>query len=331
MSFFKLPDLGEGLQEATLVEWHVTPGEIIKIDQPMVSVETAKAIVEIPSPLTGTVKRCLVQAGDCVPVGTVLIEFDQAESIKIDTGTVVGSIQQTNNTVIEDSFIIGSPASVPAPIKNNNPMKEGASGIRRAMAHAMDAAHKNVALVTLHDEADIYAWPKKSDITIQIICALRQACLATPYINAWYDHKTMQSIPQKEIHLGVAVDTEKGLYVPVLHNIAEQSPEQLREILNRLKQDIARNQLALADTQGATITLSNFGTLAGRFATPMVTPPQVAIVGIGKIREQVIAHQGAMKIHPILPISLSFDHRALTGGEAARFLHNFLRSLEENT
>jgi 2-oxoisovalerate dehydrogenase E2 component (dihydrolipoyl transacylase) len=136
---------------------------------------------------------------------------------------------------------------------------------------------------------------------------------------------------QKTVHLGVAVDTEHGLFVPVLRDIGNRSAEDLREGLNRLRSDVKARTIPPSELQGASITLSNFGTLGGRYATPIVVPPQVAIIGAGAIRREPVMVGNQVKGHRMLPLSITFDHRAATGGEAARFLQAMIASLSRET
>ena len=117
-----------------------------------------------------------------------------------------------------------------------------------------------------------------------------------------------------------AVDTGDGLFVPVLRDVANRAADDLRRGLERMKADILARKIPPEELRGATITLSNFGTVAGRYAAPVVVPPQVAILSTGRIEARVVAEGGRPVVHRIMPLSLTFDHRVVTGGEAARFL-----------
>jgi len=126
----------------------------------------------------------------------------------------------------------------------------------------------------------------------------------------------------------MAVDTPDGLIVPVLRNVDAQSAQQLRAQLNRIKQATRSRTVAPADMKDPTITLSNFGMLAGRYATPLVVPPQVAILGTGGLRHDVVPVLGGIEVHKRIPLSLTFDHRCITGGTACRFLAAVIKDLE---
>lgn len=368
---FNLPDLGEGLQEAEIVEWHVKEGDEVKVDQPLVAVETAKAIVDIPSPQAGKIVKLHVKAGDIPQVGDPLVEFAEVQQAAKpqDQGSVVGKMEAGNEVVKEAPTAVsgGGPAAVgvkaiPAVralakrlnvdlsivtptgpddtitqadvqrvakiLADAGPL-ETLRGVRRAMSHIMTQAHAEVADVTIVDDADIHRWPNGTDATTRLIRALVIACKAEPSLNAWYESQAVGRRLRKHIDLGVAVDTEEGLFVPVIRNVGERTPEDLRQELNRIKEGVKTRTIPPEELRGYTITLSNFGTFGGRYADPIVVPPTVAILGAGRMRDEVVAYNGQMVIHRIMPLSLTVDHRAVTGGEAARFLMAVIKDFEK--
>ncbi len=210
----------------------------------------------------------------------------------------------------------------------SEPVGEPLHGVRRVMAEQMAKSHAEVVPVTLTEQADLHRWPQKTDVTLRIIRAVIAACKAEPLLNAhFYGASTSRKL-WTEINLGIAVDTPAGLYVPVIKDVASQSPESLRATLNSFKEKAKTQSFSPAELQNATITLSNFGTIAGIYASPIIVPPTVAIIGIGKSRPMVVAHEGQPVVHTIMPLSLTFDHRIATGGEAARFLGVLVRELE---
>ncbi|MDP2126071.1 MAG: dihydrolipoamide acetyltransferase family protein [Pseudohongiella sp.] len=327
MKYFKLPDLGEGLHEAEIVEWHVREGDEVAVDQLILSVETAKAIVDLPSPQAGRIGKLFGKAGDLIHVGSPLLEY--ADAASDDTGTVVGNLPTagdaaTMQDTAGDDFIAGSPP------RSEDP--HTLKGVARVMAQNMAKAHAEVVKVTLHDDVDIEAWAPDEDVTMRLVRAIAAGCAAQPKLNAWFDGRKMTLRPMSQVDLGIAVDTDQGLFVPVLRNIAGRSREDLRSGLNKLRTAVKARSIPPQEMTGATITLSNFGTLAGRYASPIVVPPMVAILGAGRIRREPVVVAGdnadkALAIHRILPLSLSFDHRAASGGEAARFLAAVMQDL----
>lgn len=371
MSLFKLPDLGEGLQEAEIVTWHVGEGDHVVADQPLVSVETEKAVVEVPSPWSGRVKALFAQTGDTVAVGADLVDIEQ--EIGADTGTVVGSVApvaarpaQPRATVARSEVIKCTPAvralarelgvdlATIAPTGDHGqvtredveaaasggaieqePAKpdlawQPVRGVRRAMARNMTASGRSVVPATIMDEADIHGWAEDTDVTMRLVRAMAAGVAASPGLNAWYDAAGERLLIHPEVHLGIAVDTEGGLFVPVLNDIANRPVDDLKRGLEALKAAVRSRQIPLEHLKGQTITLSNFGTLGGRHAHLAIVPPQVAIAGAGRIVRKVVPDGDGVAVHPVLPMSLTFDHRVVTGGEAARFLMALILDLEKS-
>jgi 2-oxoisovalerate dehydrogenase E2 component (dihydrolipoyl transacylase) len=373
MGTFHLPDLGEGLAEAEILEWHVKVGDQVLADQPMVSVETAKAVVEVPVPFSGMVTALHGSAGEVIATGAPLIDFD--------LGTVVGSIPAANTA---DEYVeppgterrpaaMMRPRAVPAARALarhlNLPLEEirgtgsggvvtlgdvlakpagGASGARRpaalrvppgarretlrgprrAMAQSMSRSHAEVPTGTVFDDADIHSWGGGGHMP-RLMRAMVAAWRAEPALNAWYDAAAQARILMSHIDLAIAVDTPQGLIVPVVRNIQEMSLEELRAAVGAHKAGAHERTLAPEDLSGFTLMLSNFGTLAGRHAVPLVVPPAVAILGAGRARAEPVAVEGTVRARLRMPLSLSFDHRCITGGEACRFLAALIADLEK--
>jgi 2-oxoisovalerate dehydrogenase E2 component (dihydrolipoyl transacylase) len=356
MRTFNLPDLGEGLQEAEIVSWHVSPGDHVVADQPLVSVETDKAVVEVPSPQAGRIAELFGAAGDLVQVGAPLVAFEDRTGG--DTGTVVGEIRASDERAEEATAagrggqalaVKATPAvralarrlgvdlaliapSSPDGVISAKDVEEAAEGlveagpleplrgVRRAMALRMAHAHAEVVPATVIDEADVDSWIDGHDVTIRLVRAIVAGCATEPALNAWYDAQGQGRRLHAKVDLGIAVDTPDGLFVPVLRDVANRAPADLRRGLERMKADIRARTIPPEELKGATITLSNFGTLAGRYAAPVVVPPQVAILSTGKIEPRPVVVDGRLTVHRTVPLSLTFDHRVVTGGEAARFL-----------
>jgi pyruvate dehydrogenase E2 component (dihydrolipoamide acetyltransferase) len=202
-------------------------------------------------------------------------------------------------------------------------------GSRRAMASTMSLARDQVALSTVCDDADIHYWRESGNYMVRLMRAMTQACRAEPALNAWYDAADNSRLLLKHIDLGVAVDTPGGLIVPVLRNIENKSPEELRAALVVQKEAARQRSVTGEDLRDFTLMLSNFGTLAGRYGIPQVVPPAVAILGAGKVRRDAVVIGSAIEAHSRMPLSLSFDHRCVTGAEACRFLAAVIADLEK--
>ncbi|MBD9468955.1 dihydrolipoamide acetyltransferase family protein [Pseudoxanthomonas sp. PXM01] len=448
---FHLPDLGEGLPDATIVEWFVKEGDVIRLDEPLVSMETAKAVVEVPSPVSGKVVKLAGAAGDVVVTGSMLAVFEPDASLpqraegqdtghhhgppkpasvgatsvanpapdaastatdaapsdeEADAGTVVGAMQSSNAIHTEQAVAVGGvkampavramakklgvdlarvratgadgavtmqdvkqaaadvsarggssaappaarsvSAPAPAPIAtaqrttlsaSGKPMRtqppgvsvsgqpEQLKGVRRNMARVMADAHAKVVPTTLSDDADIHAWTPGNDVTGRLVRAIVRACKAVPAMNAWFDGDKLTRTLHPHVDIGIAVDTDDGLFVPALRNADLLEAGGVRESINRLRAQVEDRSIPPSELTGYTISLSNFGMFAGRYATPVVVPPCVAIVAAGRARHQVTPVMGGFESHKIIPLSVTFDHRACTGGEAARFLKALIDDL----
>ena len=204
-------------------------------------------------------------------------------------------------------------------------------GVRRAMAANMARAHAAVVPATVTDDADIGDWSTDEDPTLRLVRAIGLACRAEPALNVSFPGPDRGRSPNERVDLGMAVDTPDGLFVPVLTDVVGRSAADLRAAIDTLKRDVVARSIPPADLRGQTITLSNFGVFGGRHAALVVVPPQVAIVGAGRIRPAVVARDGRPAVRKVLPISITFDHRVVMGSEAARFLTHLLDDLEQPT
>ena len=381
MSIFKLPDLGEGLQEAEIREWHVKEGDTVTVDQPLLSVETAKAVVEVPSPVAGKITRLYGKNGDIMAVGKPLVEFEggapaaaakpeaahgrEERGAIRDSGVVVGAMPTGDRVVAEKATTVGTAAGLkvtPAVralahrlnvdltivtptgpdsmvtqadvqrvhkvLTEVGPL-EKLRGARRAMANIMSQSRDEVMHTTVTDDAVLHAWTGKQDTTMRLIRGLVAGVKAEPAVNAWFDHVEIGRRLLPKIHLGMAVDTSEGLFVCVMQDVGNRDDASLRLGLEKMKVDTQNRTVPPEELRGYTITLSNFGKFGGKYATPVIVPPTVAIIAAGKTRDGVVPINGEIKIARVLPLSVTFDHRAVTGGEATRFLSAMIADLEK--
>jgi 2-oxoisovalerate dehydrogenase E2 component (dihydrolipoyl transacylase) len=428
MTTFNLPDLGEGLGEAEIVRWHVNVGDAVTVDQPMLAVETAKAIVEVPAPFSGVVKTLYGQPGDVIATGAPLVDFETANggshgrrvaaaspatptaptrapasgtttpgatvtnfaasaaSIPADSGTVVGNMPTSDIELVEtahagsahnrmnggvtsqggrlraapaaralakrlgvdlaalkgtgrggviivDDVIASGPSGTSATAAPATPSFTGGEklrGLRRAMSQSMALARDNVTNCTLFDDADLHRWREGQDFTTRLLRAIAAGCQAEPALNAWYDGNTQTRRLMPRTDVGMAVDTGDGLIVPAIRDVGNRTTAELRAEIDRLKRAARDRTVTPDDLRDVTFMLSNFGMIAGRYATPIVVPPMVAILGSGRLSRDVVAVEGGIAAHLRMPLSLTFDHRCVTGGEAARFLAAVLRDIEKD-
>jgi pyruvate dehydrogenase E2 component (dihydrolipoamide acetyltransferase) len=374
MKTFRLPDVGEGLHEAELVEWRVEVGQAVAAGQPLALVETDKAVVEVASPRAGRIARRHGAPGDRIAVGEPLVEFQDGgheDGEREDAGTVVGEIPRAAGVAPPPGALAeaagaggvraapavralarelgvdlarvagGGPGGAPTRADVERAAAEagerGAAagdfeplrGVRLAMARHMERARAEVVPATVVDEADVQAWfTREADVMLRLVRAVVAGCKAAPALHGWYDGRARARRLHARVDLGVAVQTDDGLFVPVLRDAGGRAPAELRRDLDALVAAVRARRVAPEALRGATFTLSNFGTLFGRFAALVVLPPQVAILGVGRAEQRVVVREGAPAVRWQVPLSLSFDHRAATGAEAAAFLAAAVADLE---
>lgn len=335
MKIFRLPDVGEALAEARIVQWHVAAGDAIAADQIIVSVQTAEAVVDIPSSRAGRITALLAGVGDSIASHAPLVEFvdgDDADTAHInarpeqkDHGSAVDQLASARVTRREN-FIIGRHRHTEGRLQKTQERRSQ----RRHEVHSaalfeggenpdMTLAHQEVALVTLTQDAEI-VFEDQGQLSARLVRALVAGVRAEPALNAWFDGRSRKRKLHEAVHVGMAMDTAHGLYVPVLENAQDKEDLQIAQEVAQLRQAAEARALKPAQLQGATITLSHSGTLAGHFATPLVRPPQVAILGAGHAQDRLLPEGERMPRARLLPLALSVDQRAVSGGEAARFL-----------
>lgn len=368
---FSLPDLGEGLTEAEVVAWYVQVGDHVVPDQPLLAVETDKAMVDIPAPHAGRLGQIIAGVGTVVKVGEPLFTFGDSAAPGPGSISVVGDLASAKKPALSpeppaETVIAATPIPKASPRARQRARElsvvltevtpSGPGGVvqvadveaaavdtavidraeadstmsptRRSMAKRMAAADAQVVRATVTGEADISAWGPDSATLLRLIRAVGQACLAQPLFNASFDGETLRLCPQPTVDLGIAMESEVGLLVPVLRDINAQSAMQLTAALTALKTAVEARSIDAADLRGQSITLSNFGAVGGLHAEMVVVPPQVAIVGAGRSFERVGMVAGEPTARRVLPLSITFDHRAVTGAEACHFLLALTADLE---
>ena len=248
-----------------------------------------------------------------------------AEQAPVEDNTPLGarSLEEVDlEAEVEASPVVE--ATVPSPLTGR---AEPLRGVRRNMARTMAEAHAQVVPTTLFDDADIHAWQPGQDITIRLLRAIVHASRQVPALNAHFDAQSQERRLFDRVDVGLAVDTEDGLFVPAVRDCQVADAATLRARIERIREQVRLRQIPPEQLRDYTIMLSNFGMYAGRYATPVLVPPCVAILAAGKLRHQATPVMGGIESHRVIPLSLCFDHRACTGGEAARFLAALLHDL----
>lgn len=335
MKIFNLPDLGEGLPDAAIVTWHVKEGDAVKVDQLLVSVETAKAVVDIPSPYSGTIATICAKVGEVVNINQPLVMFNSEKSATLEeTVRAMPAVR-----ALAKKLNIDLSKVTPSGLNNTITVKDveqfaanleqddwcTLEHIAKNMAFTMQQANLEIVPATIFEDI-ILPNNNQLDLTVNLMLAIAFATKCEPVLNSWFkkDHNNFKQKIFKEINLGIAIDSKDGLFVPVINNIESKSTVTLRSELNTLREQI-NIQGCTKGLQHPTFILSNFGKFAGRYATPVIVPPTVAILAVGKARDSIVIIEGSPVVKKCVPLSLSFDHRAVTGGQAARFLQAILQ------
>lgn len=424
---FKLPDLGEGVQEGEITRWLVSAGETVQEDQPLLEVMTDKVTAEIPSPCAGLVVDLLQPEGAVVPVGTPLLRIEPqgeeaarngggaaaaqeeppraarrtsqgppapshaepaaapkeagkppravplvrklAKDLGVDLAAVQGTgpggriteadvraAHQAAGRPVEAISRPFTPTAAPAPplpreeavrpaipseaiSEHRIPLR----GLRRRIAERMVRALQTAAPATYVDEVDLtelVALREKARESAErhgvrltylpfILKAAAAALREHPKLNAVVDEERGEIVLKREYHLGVACETPEGLLVPVVRDVDKKSLFELAGEIAQLAERARAGQLERDDVQGGSFTITSMGALGGLFATPILNYPEVAILGVHKIARRPVYRGDLLVPRDIAHLSLTFDHRALDGIDAARFVQTLIRYLED--
>jgi len=348
---FKLPDLGEGLTEGEIARWLVEEGQDIAEDDPLVEIATDKTTVEIPSPAGGTVSQILVPEGDVVPVGTVLVviggdgvapeprdeEQPRAEpapqqqgarqagekvratplvrKVAVELGLDLAGVAGTGpqGRITEDDVRAAAGGAEPAASAEGEhvPLR----GVRRQMFEHLTRAHE-IPAVTWVEECDFSDVDLKRLVPL-VLHAVAESLREFPELNARIEDGELVLLDRYDI--GVAVQTEQGLVVPVVHGAGGLSLDELDADVKRLAEGAHAGTLKPEELRGGTFTVTSAGKAAGLFTTPLVNHPEVAILGLYRIADRPVVHDGEVVVRRMGNVSVTFDHRVIDGKRAAEF------------
>ncbi|MDN4593947.1 dihydrolipoamide acetyltransferase family protein [Polycladomyces subterraneus] len=411
---FTLPDVGEGVAEAEIVRWLVKPGDLVEADQPVVEVQTDKAVVELPAPVAGRVVQINGKEGDMMRVGDVLLviadtsaevatssessitavafsDRDEpvspnrkrvlaapstrrlARELGVDITLVEGTgpngrvtdedVRQYHAAAGKSSVTISGVRSdeeewvpireygkeVAIPVKAVRAdktlaiMEEPLSPTRRVIADRLLYSVTNKPHATHFDELNaegLVAWFNKikqewtpDDVRLTYTPVLMKLVAVTllqhPDFNAHFDEGRRTVRRYSSVAIGFAVDTPRGLLVPVVRHVEQKSIEQLAREVSALTKGAKEGTLSPDDLRGSTFTISNAGSLGGRWATPIINPPEVAILAIHPVQQRPVVENGELTVGWRMNVSLSFDHRVLDGADAIRFTRTLGRYTED--
>ncbi|MFJ4206085.1 2-oxo acid dehydrogenase subunit E2 [Streptomyces sviceus] len=327
---FRLPDLGEGLTEAEVLEWKVAVGDHLTHDQTVAEVETAKSAVDLPSPFTGTVTALHCRAGESVQVGAPLLSVVEAGSPEAGSGAVLTGY----GTGGARRGLVQTPKPTEAPRTD-----DGGTDERPATRVPLDAAagkfltvQRDVPAVTIWADADATGLLAARDAQgVGLLPLLATSCLAGlaifPELNSRVDTGSSEIVRLPRVHLGFAAQTDHGLVVPVVRDADRLPFDELAAELRRLTALARSGTLPGEHRTGGTFTLNNFGPLDVDGATPLLNHPQTAMLGVGRLLDRPWAVNGRVEVRKILHLSLTFDHRVCDGGTAAGFLRHVVEGV----
>lgn len=352
---FSMPDLGEGLEEGEIVAWLVAVNDEVGLNQPLVEVETAKATVEIPSPFAGRIASLHGAVGDAIPVGSPLVTFALADDDAsteapesapavgtpatakapatpavrklakergVDLATITGTGPGGRITV-EDLSAAGGVVDVAG--------VEPITPVRREIAKRLTevAAIPQVTTFRTVDCTELDAFRRELHVSPLpvLVAALALTCADHPLINAsWHDDGIHTA---RSVHVGIAIDTERGLTVPVLRNAHAMGIAAIGAEIRRLAEAARGGHLTPNDLHGATIGVSNTGSYGSEAGTPLLNPGNAVTIAMGVIQPRALVVAGDVVARPACTLSLTFDHRVLDGAAAGRALSDLVALLQD--
>jgi len=364
---FLLPDLGEGLEEAEIGHWLVSEGDVVALNQPLVEVETAKATVEVPSPFAGTIVKLHADEGETLKVGAPLVTFDVEEAGEAEAASETATTVITEGAAMPPVTEVAAPLATPAvrklardfgvdldSVEGTGPgdrvtredVERAAKGgreadvevapismIRRTIAENLTRSVRQIPHVTAFRTLDCTALEAfRRELGVSplpiVVRALAEICKEHRALNASYMGDRGQIWLHRRVHVGIATDTERGLLVPVVRDAAESTIGHIAAEIERLAAAARDGSIRIQELNGGTITVTNTGSYGSEFGTPIINPPQSAILGIGVIEPRALVIDGQVVARPACTLSLAFDHRLLDGATAGRAFGDLVSLLE---
>jgi 2-oxoisovalerate dehydrogenase E2 component (dihydrolipoyl transacylase) len=350
---FAMPDLGEGLEEGRVTTWLVAEGDGVGLNQPFVEIETAKATVEIPSPLAGRVLKLHAADGETVKVGALLVTFDVdevgdqgpsmdvatrpratpavrklAKDLGVELGTVVGGGPggRVEREDVEAAARGGLASSAVSPEADEVPI----TPMRRAIAENLSraAAIPQVTTFRTVDCTEVEVLRRELGISPLpvLVGALARISADHPMLNAWWGGDRI--LVHRHVHAGVAIDTERGLVVPVVRNAEDRGIAGIADEIERLVEAARSGELVPEDVTGATIAVTNTGSYGSEAGTPLLNPGTAVTVGLGVVAPRALVVDGELVARPACTLSVTFDHRVLDGAAVGRGLTDLVNVLQ---
>jgi 2-oxoglutarate dehydrogenase E2 component (dihydrolipoamide succinyltransferase) len=347
----KVPAVGESITEGRIVQWHKRAGDLIRESEPLLELETDKATTTIPAPATGKL-RISAKEGDTVEIGAVIGEIVDGETVPAAPTASKSSPPEPKAVPERPSEQVKKPAppaekaptpprldgalpparSAPA-VSTTGERRQSMSPIRQRIAERLVASQQTTATLTTFNEADMSTvmalrakykelFKDKHQVILGLMPFFVKACVqalkAIPVVNAFIDGSDI--IYHDNFHLGVAVSTEKGLMVPVLRDADRMKFADIDKAIADYAAKARDGKIAVNDLQGGTFTITNGGVFGSLLSTPILNPPQSAILGMHTIQKRPVVVDDQIVIRPMMYLALSYDHRLIDGREAVQFL-----------
>jgi 2-oxoglutarate dehydrogenase E2 component (dihydrolipoamide succinyltransferase) len=348
----RVPSVGESITEGTIVQWHRQNGDFIREADPLLELETEKATTTIPAPATGKL-QITAREGAKVAIGTIVGQIDDSAApagdgrdTRLPKPAKPPAEAKTTDAVASTvavkvppppaspppsaaTTIVPAPASATPGAERRQPM----SAIRQRISERLLASQKTTATLTTFNEADMSAvmalraryketYKDRHQVPLGLmpffVKAAVAAMKAVPIVNAFIDGSDV--LYHDSYHIGVAVSTDKGLMVPVLRDAGRMSFAQIDRAIADLAVKARDGKIALTDLQGGTFTITNGGVFGSLLSTPILNPPQSAILGMHTIQKRPVVVDDQIVIRPMMYLALSYDHRLIDGREAVQWL-----------
>ena len=363
----KVPPMGESISSGILAKWHVAEGDIVKKDQPLFELETDKITSEGTAEAAGKI-TLQVAAGAEVQIGQVVATIDPAATAAEPAAAPAPEKAAPAPAAAPEPAPAAKPApvadkpakakaveAVPAPAKPAAPApapKPVAAGerqtrrklspLRQRIAQRLVSAQHEAAMLTTFNEVDMSAvmglraryqedFVKKNGVKLGFMSFFVKAVVGAlkqiPAVNAQIDGDTV--VENHYYDIGVAVSTEKGLMVPVVKDCDSLNMAAIEKAIGASAQKAREGKIALADLEGGVFTITNGGIFGSMLSTPIINPPQSAILGLHAITERPVALNGQVVIRPMMYLALSYDHRLVDGREAVTFLVKVKQAIED--
>jgi len=355
-----MPRLSLTMKEGTVVQWFKKEGDAVNKGEPLVEVLTEKVTYDIEAPVSGILRKVLALEGVEVPVAEVLgiitapdEQLTEETTAEAPTKEEVGEIEkrilaspaakrlakeygidltQVKGTGPEGRIVEEDVRKFAEEIKVGPRVREVIPliGIRKTAAERVTLSAKTAPHSTVTMEVDMTNATKLREEQVSyteiLVKAVARALAEHPIVNSTLDGEQIKIF--EDINIGVAVATEKGLVVPVIHDADKKSLKEVASTLNELVEKARASKLSKEELTGGTFTITNLGMFGVEIFTPIINPPETAILGVGKVVEKPVIVNKEIVIKPMMYLSLSYDHRVIDGAPAAQFLQKIKQLLE---